>query len=339
MRGRFFLRMIVLMAIMFTLACGAFTVFYALAGHTLGVLGFPRDNAPGPLSFLGFIVLIAGLLLVGRALGRVALPIGDLMGAAGRVAEGDYSVRVSERGPREVRSLSHAFNSMAERLQMNDEQRRNLLADVTHELRTPLSVIQGNLEGLLDGVYPRDDAHLSTILEETRVLSRLIDDLRTLALAESGALVLQKESIDPAVLVGETLASFRTQADAAGIDLHADTPPDLPAVNLDPARIRQVLDNLIANALRFTPRGGEIRVECSLENENLLSVAVSDTGAGIAPEALAHIFDRFFKSSDSRGTGLGLTIAKNLVAAHGGEIHAESEIGKGTSIRFTLPLG
>lgn len=340
MRGRFFLRVGILLMFLFALACGGVTALSWLVGSALGILGVPRNvTMLTPLSILAFVFLIAGFLMAGRAFGRVALPIGDLMSAAARVADGDYSARVAERGPREMRALAHAFNSMAAGLQQTDEQRRNLLADVTHELRTPLTVIQGNLEGLLDDVYPRDDAHLAPILEETRVLSRLIDDLRTLALAESGALKLQKEPTDLAVLVSETVASFRGQADAAGIELRAEVGGDLPLPELDPARIRQVLENLIANALRFTPRGGTIRVQCLAENDNRrVAIAVNDTGAGIPHDDLPHIFDRFHKSRDSRGTGLGLTIARNLVAAHGGEIAAHSEMGKGTTIRITLPL-
>jgi two-component system OmpR family sensor kinase/two-component system sensor histidine kinase BaeS len=329
-----------LLGLAFVLACSGFTVVFGLAASMLGLLDIPSGSARFAPAFVAIplIVVLAGLLVAVRALRRVATPVGDMMEAAGRVAEGDYSTRVAEHGPREVRALARAFNSMTARLQAHDEQRRNLLADVTHELRTPLTVIQGNLEGLLDGVYPRDDAHLEPILEETRVLSRLIDDLRTLALAESGALKLQKEPVDLAALVSETAASFQPQADAAGVELSVDTASDL-TIELDPERIRQVLENLIANALRYTPRDGAIRVRCSIEGESgdLVAVSVSDSGAGIPPDALAHIFDRFYKSSDSRGTGLGLAIAKNLVAAHGGEISAQSELGKRTTIRFTLP--
>ncbi len=159
-----------------------------------------------------------------------------------------------------MRSLVRAFNGMAARLQLTEEQRRDLMADITHELRTPLTVIQGNLEGILDGVYSPDEAHLKSILEETQILSRLVDDLRTLALAESGALQLKKEPTDLAVLIGETVSAFRTQADAAGVrlDIQAESGDDL--LNLDPERIRQVLSNLIANALRYTPRDGSIHV-------------------------------------------------------------------------------
>lgn len=333
MRGRFFLRFGILIALMIFLSCAIFTLVVSAISSF-----FDTNLVPRPLVVLGIVFVFAGLLSVGRSFRRFALPIGDMIAASSRVANGDYSARVREHGPREVRVLARAFNSMAERLQASDQLRRNMLADVTHELRTPLTVIQGNLEGLIDGVYPRDDAHLTPILEETRVLSRLIDDLRTLALAESGALVLQKEPTDLATLVSETTASFRPQADAAGIDLRADVSPDLSMIEIDPARIRQVLENLIANALRYTSRGGQIRVGCFVENESPLVVSVSDTGSGISAEDLPHVFDRFYKTRDSRGTGLGLAIAKNLIAVHGGEISAQSEVGKGTTIRFALPV-
>ena len=153
------------------------------------------------------------------------------------------------------------------------------------------------------------------------------------------ALRLEKEPTDLAVLTSEIVASFRVQADAAGIELSTDIMPDLPLLDVDPARIRQVLDNLITNALRYTPSGGTIRVQCHNEYDTRVTIEVGDTGKGIPPDELVHIFDRFYKSSDSRGTGLGLAIAKNLVAAHGGEISAESELGKGTTIRLSIPVG
>jgi signal transduction histidine kinase len=240
-----------------------------------------------------------------------------------------------------VRALVRAFNAMVERLQLNETQRRNLLADVTHELRTPLTIIQGNLEGLLDGVYPRDDAHLAPILEDTHILARLIDDLRTLSLAESGALHLHREPTDLSVLAGETAASFRTQAEAAGVEFNVNIAEDIPLLEIDPMRIREVLANLIANALHYTPASGTVQVTGQLEaDDQRVTISVSDTGSGIPPEALPHIFDRFYKSGNSRGTGLGLAIARNLVNAHGGEISAQSDgvPGHGTTIRFTLPL-
>jgi len=332
-RGRFFWRIGCLLVLLSLFACGGLATLLWL----LGAIDAPSSifHMGGPFRIIVPVLVIAGLVLAGRALRHAAVPIGDVMEATERVTKGDYSVRIEERGPRETRSLARAFNSMVVRLQADDEQRRNLLADVTHELRTPLTVIQGNLEGLLDGIYPRDNAHLEPILEETHVLSRLVDDLRTLALAESGALKLQKEPIDLAMLVSETLASFQMQADKAGVVVDADAEPGL-VLEVDPERIRQVLENLIANALRYTPHGGTMSVRCATEGAHIV-VSVRDTGAGIPPDELPYIFDRFYKSRDSHGTGLGLAIAKNLVGAHGGEISAQSSVGQGTTIRFTLP--
>ena len=269
---------------------------------------------------------------------RMSIPLGDLGAAADRIAQGDYAVRVKEQGPPEVRSLGGVFNSMASRLQANDEQRRNLLADVTHELRTPLTVIQGIVEGMLDGVYAADEAHLKSILEETQLLSRLVDDLRTLVLAESGALQLNKDPTDLAVLIGETTAAFRAQSEAAGITLHMDAPADAPFLNLDPERIRQVLANLIANALRHIPRGGTIWVRFEMTRSDEARITVEDTGVGIQPDDLPHVFDRFYKTSAYSGMGLGLAIAKNLVLAHGGNIQVQSQPGHGTTICITLPI-
>lgn len=331
MRGRFFFRIAGMFILFIFFACG-------MLGAILWLLTnlFNATNVPWlPYGFFALIFLLAGSVFSGRSLRRAVAPLGDVMEAAGRIAEGDYSARVTERGPRQVRALARAFNAMSARLQANDETRRDLLADVTHELRTPLTIIQGNLEGLLDNVYPRDDAHLAPILEETRVLSRLIDDLRTLALAESGALKLQKERVDLAALVAETAAAFRAQAHAAGVELVTEPGSEI-ILELDPARIREVLENLIGNALRYTPRGGRITVQCMVKSEQV-EVRVRDTGSGIAPEDLPRVFERWQKSRDSRGTGLGLAIAKNLVNLHGGEIFAASEIGKGTTIQFTLP--
>ncbi|MGB8645384.1 MAG: HAMP domain-containing sensor histidine kinase [Anaerolineae bacterium] len=296
-------------------------------------------NIPRPIG----LVLIAGIAaivwLIVRVVSRIAAPLGDLVEAAGRVAEGDYSARVAERGTAEVRMLARAFNSMATRLQETDEQRRNLLADVTHELRTPLTVVQGNLEGMVDGIYPTDREHLEPILDETRLLARLIEDLRTLALTESGSLKLQPEATDLATLVGETVASFRPQAETAGVTFQTDIDPHLPTISVDPARIREVLANLLTNALHYTQPGGVIQVQCTAEPEQRrVAIDVSDTGQGIPAQELPHIFDRFYKSRDSRGSGLGLAIARNLVNVHGGEISARSTPGQGTTIRFTLPV-
>jgi two-component system, OmpR family, sensor histidine kinase BaeS len=319
----------------------AFLFFgFVVAAFITILVNIFRDATTGG-GIAAFIPLtIVVLLLFGtaaRGFRRFAAPLGDLIDAAESVEAGNYGVRVRARGPRELRSLASAFNSMSGRLESSERERRRLLADVTHELRTPLTIMQGNLEALLDGVYPADAAHLEPILDETRVLSRLVDDLRTLSLAEAGALTLHREPTDVGQLLTDSVASFRIQADAAGIELATAVDGVLPQAEIDPVRMREVLSNLLSNALRYTPRGGTVRVGASVEDSKL-RVSVRDSGPGIAAEALPHIFDRFYKSDESRGAGLGLAIAKSLVVAHGGEIEARSELGQGTEMRFTFPV-
>lgn len=299
----------------------------------------PKHVVPQAIAI--FFLGLGILLIAGRRLRGLSQPIGDLMETADRVAGGDYTARVKVQGPPETRSLAHAFNDMISQLQSTNAQRQDLMADVTHELRTPLTVIQGNIEGMLDGVYPADETRLKSILEETNLLSRLVDDLRTLSLAESGALQLSKEPTDLTVLIGETVAVFRPEADAAGVTLSIDSPEDAPLVASDPRRIRQVLSNLLANALHYTPQGGHIRVRFALTGSSegqQAQITVQDSGAGIPQDDLPHIFDRFYKASDSGGMGLGLSIAKKLVEAHGGDIQAESQPGQGTAMRINLPV-
>ena len=229
---------------------------------------------------------------------------------------------------------------MAERLHLNDLQRRNMLADISHELRTPITVIQGNVEGILDGLYPADQAHLNSIIEETQILARLVDDLRTLALAESGALHLKREPTNLAELIREAIAGLDSQAKEKDIRISL-TLQGGEDVRVDPLRIREVLTNLLSNALRYSPRGGEIRVdltEAGLGTERGVTISVQDSGPGIDPAVLPHIFERFYKSSDSGGMGLGLSIARYLVEAHGGTMWVESQAAEGTRISFTLPV-
>lgn len=333
MRGRFMRRMAFAFVGFVALSVLLAALLLSLVARALGA----ADQA-GSLAWAALVVIVF-LLVVGTlaagAMRRFGAPVGDLVEAAGRIEAGDYAARVPERGPRELRELARAFNAMSARLAVNEERRRRLLADVTHELRTPLTILQGNLEGLLDGVYPVDAAHVAPILEETRVLSRLVDDLRTLSLAESGALALHREPTDVPTLARETLASFRQQADRGGVRLELAADEAAP-VEVDPVRTREVLANLVANALRYTPAGGRIGVSVARDGTGV-AVSVRDTGTGIAPDALPHVFDRFHKSDESRGSGLGLAIAKSLVLAHGGEIAARSAPGEGAEIRFTLP--
>jgi signal transduction histidine kinase len=269
---------------------------------------------------------------------RLAARVDDVIDAVGRVADGDLSARVAERGPADARSLARAFNAMTSRLEGSEEQRRKMLADVSHELRTPLSVVQGSLEAIVDGVRPADEANLAAILDETKVLSRLVEDLRTISLAESGALALHREPTDIAALIRDVMASFAPQAETAGVEISVSEAVRAPVVDVDPVRTREILTNLFANALRYTPRSGTVRVGVGADDSGAVAVTIADTGAGIPPEALDHVFERFYKSAESRGAGLGLAIAKQLVEAHGGTISASSVVGTGTQIRFTLPI-
>ena len=325
-----------------TLLVSSGTLVLWLLGSLLGVVG-----ADSPLLDLaraaGLVVLVAGVvaLVLGIRLARgVGPPLGDLVEAAQRVEAGDYSVRVpvALRGPAELRDLGRAFNTMTARLELDEDQRRRLLADVSHELRTPLAVIQGNLEALVDGVYPADDAHLAPILDESRVLSRLIEDLRTLSLAEAGALSLHRESTDLGVLAGEVARSFAPQADRAGVSIDVAVADDVPLLEVDPVRIREVLANLVANALRYATAGGTVRLTARSATGRV-ELEVVDDGPGIPPDLLPTVFDRFAKSADSRGSGLGLAIARAIVIAHGGTFEASSEPGAGTNIRIELPSG
>jgi two-component system OmpR family sensor kinase/two-component system sensor histidine kinase BaeS len=311
---------------------GATVLFWTIAS-ALGASDLFGNGIRGA----AILLLLFAWLLAARSVRRLAARVDDVIDAVGRVADGDLTARVAERGPSDARSLARAFNAMTSRLEASEEQRRKMLADVSHELRTPLSVMQGSLEAIVDGVRPADEAHLAAILDETKVLSRLVEDLRTLSLAESGALALHREPTDLAALATETLASFGTQAEGAGITLGAELEPGLPPVDADPVRAREILVNLIANALRYTPPSGRVSVDAR-RVQGVVEVRVRDTGMGISPDALDHIFDRFYKSAESRGAGLGLAIAKQLVEAHGGAISASSVVGKGTDIQFTLPI-
>ena len=320
-------------ALIAILSIGAATFLFWTLASAMGA----ADTGGNVLRGAAILLLLVGLYLTTRSARRVARRIGDVIDAVGRVAEGDLTTRVAERGPSYARSLARAFNTMTSRLEASEEQRKRLLADVSHELRTPLSIVQGELEAIVDGVHPADPAHLQAILDETKILARLVEDLRTISLAESRALALHREPTDLPALARETIASFGAQAERAGVVLETELAADLPLVDADPVRTREIVGNLISNAIRYTPSGGRVRVGAS-RSDGTVAVTVEDTGAGIAPEALERVFDRFYKSAESRGAGLGLAIAKQLVEAQGGTISATSAVGQGTTMRFTLPV-
>jgi signal transduction histidine kinase len=259
------------------------------------------------------------------------------MDAADRVAGGDYTPRVDDPGSRQLGRLTGAFNQMTERLQTNEDRRRELLADVAHELRSPLQVIRGTVEGMLDGLYPVEPGRLRPLLDETTMMARLLDDLRTLSMAEAGVLPLDRETVDPRGVADDAVQAFRSMAEAAGVTLEAQHSSDAPAqLEADPVRLAEILANLVTNAVRHTPRGGHVTVRVSPAADGA-AFEVQDTGPGIPEDQLQIVFDRFVTSADAGGTGLGLAIAKRLVEAHGGAIEASSPATGGTTIRLEIP--
>jgi signal transduction histidine kinase len=318
------------------LAAGTLTAAVWALAALVGLVKAPPIVLAGGLgvTVLVFIALSVAL----SAVGRMSRPIDDLSDAAERIERGDYTARVDERGTRRVRSLVRAFNQMSTRLADVDAGRRTFLADAAHELRTPLSVIEGQIEAIEDGVYPADAEHLAPIREQIRTLEKLIDDMRTVALAEAGSLSLDLRPTDLVALVDDAIAAFGAQATAASVTLTADHQPGLPDALADGPRIRQVLSNLLANALRHTPAGGRIVVgEAAGAGRKQLSVTVTDDGSGISAELLPKAFDRFVRGPDSSGSGLGLAISRDIVTAHGGDINITSQPGRGTTVTFTLP--
>jgi len=285
---------------------------------------------------------LAAVLLTLILSRRILRPVEALTTAARRMEKGDLSQRVEVQSNDEIGELARAFNAMADGLTRLEELRRNMVTDVAHELRTPLSNIRGYLEALQDGVVEPKPGVIDSLHEEAMLLNRLVDDLRELTLAEAGQLKLEHRPVAPADIVDRALEAARAQAEAKGITLQADLPEDLPLVDVDPQRIGQVLGNLLSNALTHTPSGGEVVVAARAKGSEV-EVSVSDTGEGIPPERLPYIFERFYRADRSRsratgGTGLGLSIAKQLVEAHGGRISVASQVGQGTTFTFTLPV-
>jgi signal transduction histidine kinase len=300
------------------------------------------------LAGCGLVLLVPLLLWVVliRPFRRMVDPLAQVMAAADAVAEGDLDVRVKERGPGELRQLAHSFNRMVSELQRADRLRRDMMADVAHELRNPLHVLQGNLEGLQDGLYQPTPEKIDALLDETRQLSRLVEDLGTLSLAEAGQLHLAREVIEVNDLFADVATSFSGQAEAAGIALTVEHAPGSKPLTVlgDAGRLDQVLGNLVANALQHTQPGGRItlRAEAIPGGARL---QVSDDGEGIPAEDLPHIFDRFWRGNRDqdgerpRGSGLGLAIARQLVESHAGVISVESQPGQGANFTIELPAG
>jgi signal transduction histidine kinase len=286
---------------------------------------------------------VGGLgILLGSIISRaLTAPLSNLAQAAHAFAARDWGYRVKVKGASEIAAVGRAFNEMAAEIQHTEMLRRNLVADIAHELRTPLTVMQGSLQALLDEVYPLERSEIATLYDEARLLARLVDDLRELSLADAGQLPLHTQSVDVFPILHAVAAQFALVAEAQGVQLDVHVDKQLSCVRADPDRLAQVLRNLLANALRHTPRGG--RVELAVDCQETMRIDVNDTGEGIAEEDIPHVFERFYRADPSRtpsqgSSGLGLAICKAWVEAMGGTIGVESKVEQGSHLWFTLPL-
>jgi two-component system sensor histidine kinase BaeS len=284
------------------------------------------------------VAILLGLFLTWQ----LTDPLRKLTVAARGIAGGDLSQHVDIKSRDEIGELGRAFNEMAENLSRAEELRRNMTADIAHELRTPLSVIRANLEAMLDGVFQPTTDNVASIHKEAVLLSRLVDDLQELALAEAGQLRIEREAADLSSLIERALASVAARAKAEGITVVTDLPADLPPVFVDSQRIDQVLSNLLDNALRHISEGGTVTVRAAQTGDGV-QVDVVDEGPGLSPDELALVFERFYRGDRARaratgGAGLGLAIVKQLVEAHGGKVWVESTEGQGATFSFTLPV-
>ena len=294
------------------------------------------------LTIAGLLAGAAGILLVVLMSRRMLASISNLAAAARGLGSGDLASRADVKGNDEIAELGRTFNSMADALEESERQRRAMVSDVAHELRTPLSNIQGHIEALQDGLLEPDSATLGTVHQQALHLNRLVDDLRLLADTEARELRLEIEATDVGEIAERVATSFKPRAEAGSVQLETEIAETLPTLYVDRLRMEQVLTNLVENAVRHTPSGGSVTVAASRMGD-LVRVEVTDTGVGIPPDALPHVFDRLYRADASRerttgGSGLGLTIARQLVETHGGAIWAESEEGSGSRFGFDLPI-
>lgn len=303
-----------------------------IAGPVMTMTGVGGESlASGVTRAVLIAGLVAGLvaLLLGALLVRqITRPLAALNEASQRIASGERNVRVSALSNDEVGQLAHTFNRMAESLTAQERLRRDLMADVAHELRTPLSGIQGTVEAMQDGIFPLTAENLASIHEQIVLLNRLVEDLRILAHAEAGQLSLNIQSVDLTALAARQVTAHQIPVQQKGIELSLRAQDDLPSIRGDAERLNQVLGNLLTNALRHTPPGGCVEVSLSAQ-EGAVQISVADSGEGIPSDDLPHVFERFYRGDHSRsrqtgGSGLGLAIARQLVEAHGGHIWAES---------------
>jgi signal transduction histidine kinase len=318
---------------------GAAAFLYWLFSEYSGIRNIWLLACGAPVIFVALIIFI--LFNLWNRYGR---PMENMFNAIDAVSEGNLSVRVPESNSDMFSNLNKRFNKMIADLERAEHQRRNLTADIAHELRTPLHIIQGNLEGVLDGIYQPTLEHIKDTLDETQLLTRLVNDLQTLSLAETGQLPLHPTRFLLADLIQDLTSSFSSQAASQGVDLQTKIANPNQSLTADHDRLNQVFSNLISNALRHTPQGGIISIETGTTSsvERSVRIIVKDTGAGITSEDLPFIFDRFWRGDRSRSerahSGLGLAITKQLILAHGGTIEVQSEGIPGKGTIFTIEL-
>jgi two-component system sensor histidine kinase BaeS len=334
-----------------SLQVGGKTVGYLLPE---GAATFTPSEESQLVTRLNQVALTAGLIAGGISLllalllaYRFLKPIRGMTAAARQLAQGDLNQRVPVQGNDELATLGHTFNQMAISLQQAEQSRRAMTADIAHELRNPLAVQRANLEALQDGIYPLTPENLEPILEQNRLLTHLVEDLRTLALAESGQLTLERAPVNFPALVKSIIERFGPQADARQIVIDLNCADSIPTLSLDPFRIEQILGNLLSNALRYTPQNGRIHLDIQSyvrrNNTQMIQLDLHDSGPGIPEESLPHVFERFYRADRSRsraegGTGLGLAIARQLAEAHGGSLSAKNHPQGGAVFTMTIPV-
>lgn len=320
-------------------------------GHIMmpGMMGQPEQDflhsVHESLIWVGAAIILVGLAASFALARSITIPLRKLNAATQAIERGNLSYKVDIKSNDEVEHLAAAFNKMTDALEATNRQRKQLLADIAHELRTPLAVIQGNLEGMLDGVVEADKEQLGSLYEETVHLNRMIKDLRDLSLAEAGQLSLEKEPTDIGQMVTRAVNLVKPLAEEKSIALECRFEA-VPLIEVDPGRVNQVIYNLLTNAVRYTDVGGEVAVITGIERQGLtewVKIAVCDNGQGIDEADLPHIFDHFYRADKSRtrksgGSGIGLAIVRQLVEAHGGKVHVDSKLGKGSCFYVLLPV-
>lgn len=285
----------------------------------------------------GLVSIVLGVILARQ----LSSPLRALTTAARKVAKGEQVQTIPVKSKDELGELTGAFNQMNDEIAQAAELRKQMTADIAHDLRTPLTVMSGYLEGMREGVLKPTKERIDTMFGEVQHLSRLVEDLRTLSLADAGELSVNRHPTDVGELVKDCANTFKVLAKKEKIEINVECAEQLPRINIDEERIGQVLNNLVSNALRYTPSGGMITLSCQ-QDQGSIKLSVTDTGTGIAPEVLAHVFERFYRGDQARQgdeSGLGLAIARSIVELHGGQITAQSEgIGKGSTFTVHLPL-